>query len=115
MSRSILGKAIDERAVLDKSPLTTGFMAGLRAALVGAPLGAAIQAVQGKDVLTGAMLGAVIPGLIAGMAKGSTQKVENLANEAELRYYAGNIKSREPMFFMPPRQQLGKYFSRRYD
>jgi hypothetical protein len=115
MSRSFLSTGMDEAAHFEKSPVAEGFVAGLKAALLGAPVGAAVQALRGKDALTGALLGAVIPGLLAGLAKGGTRKLENLSTEADLRYHAQNIKDREPMFFMPPRQQLGRYFSRRYD
>lgn len=114
-NRSLVGTGIDEAVHLEKSPIAEGFVSGLKAALMGAPVGAMIQAARGKDPVAGALLGALIPGLIAGLAKGTTKKLENLNTEAALRYHAENIKNREPMFFMPPRQQLGRYFSRRYD
>lgn len=113
-SRSFIGEGLDQAVHFEKSPLTAGFMAALKAALLGAPLGAGIQAMRGHNAAAGALVGAVVPAVIAGISAASTQKVENLNTEAVLRYHAQNIKDREPLFFMPPRQYLGKYFSRRY-
>jgi hypothetical protein len=89
-------------------------MTGLKAALMGMPIGAGIQAVRGGNVAAGAALGALIPGLLAGLAAASEQKLENLNAEGMIRYHAQNIKDREPMFFMPPRQAMGKYFTRKF-
>ena len=114
-NRSLVGTGIDEATYLQKSPAAEGFMAGLKAALMAAPIGAGVQALRGKDPLIGAIIGAAGAGLVAGLARSSSRKLENLDTEAALRYHAQNIKEREPMFFMPPRQQLGRYFSRRYD
>jgi hypothetical protein len=113
-NRSYLGAGIDRSVTFREAPATSGFMTGLKAALIGAPVGAAVQALRGHDALAGALLGAIIPGLLAGLAKAGTKKLENLGTEAELRYHAQNIKDREPEFFLPPRQQMGKYFSRRF-
>lgn len=114
-NRSLIGTGIDEAVYLKRSPAAEGFMAGLKAALMAAPVGAAVQAARGKDAITGAIVGGIGAGVIAALAKGSTRKLENLDTEAELRYHAANIKGREPYFFLPPRQQMGRYFSRRYD
>lgn len=113
--RSYIGSGIDETVHFKESPISSGFMAGLKYALMGAPVGAAVEALRGHDALTGAVLGAVIPGVLAAIAKGGTKKLENLDTEAYLRYHAEQIKAREPEFFLPPRQYLGKYFSRRYE
>lgn len=113
-NRSYIGEGIDKATALRESPITKGFITGLKAALIGAPVGAAVQAFRGHDALTGAVLGAVIPGLLAGLASGGAKKLENLSAEADLRYHAQNIKDREPTFFLPPRSLMGKYFSRRY-
>lgn len=112
--RSLIGEGLDQTAYLERSPVTAGFMAGLKAAIIGAPVGAGVQALRGKDAATGALMGAVGAAIIAALAKSGKQKLENLNTEAALRYHADNIKSREPLFFMPPRQYMGKYFSRRY-
>jgi hypothetical protein len=113
--RSLVGKVIDTSAGVEKSPLTAGFVAGLKAALWGAPLGAGIQAVRGKDAVTGAAIGALAAGILAAISRSGQQKVQNLGAEASLRYHAGNIKDREPLFFMPPRQYMRQYFTRRYE
>jgi hypothetical protein len=113
--RSLVGTGIDEAVHLEKSPSVEGFLAGLKAALVGAPVGAAIAAAKGANPTAGALIGGASAGALIGILKGMTKKVENLDTEAALRYHALNIKSREPMFFMPPKQQLGRYFTRRYD
>lgn len=112
--RSILGEGIDKAVKLERSPLAEGFIAGFKAALLGAPLGAGIQAVRGKNPLVGALAGAILPGIVAGVSRAAAQKVENLNTEAAIRYHASNIKAREPLFFMPPQQYMGKYFSDRY-
>ena len=111
--RSFVGKTVDEAVAIERSPLVEGFIAGLKAALVGAPVGAAATSLAGKGALPGALAGALIPGLVAGLAAAGNQKMENLNTEAVIRYHTENIKQREPMFFMPPRQYMGKYFSRR--
>ena len=113
--RSLIGTGLDESAYIARSPVAEGFIAGLKAALMAAPIGAGVQAMRGKNPLVGALIGAAGAGLAVGLSKGSTKKLENLNTEADLRYHAEKIKEREPMFFMPPRQQLGRYFSRRYD
>lgn len=115
MSRSLVGVGLDRAATFEESPVTRGFMAGLKAAIIGAPVGAAVQAFRGHDALGGAVLGALIPGILAGLARAGAKKVQNLDTEAYLRYHADQIKSREPEFFLPPKQYLGKYFTRRYD
>ena len=115
MARSLIGETIDVAAQAEKSPLVEGFVAGLKAALLGAPIGAGVQALRDKSPMTGAVIGAVIPGLLAGLARAGEQKIENLGTEAALRYHAENIKEREPYFFMPPRHELGRYFSRRFE
>lgn len=114
-NRSLVGETIDKAVEFERSPMAEGFMAGLKAALIGAPIGAGVNALRGGGAGTGAIVGALIPGLIAGLARASTQKLENLNAEAALRYHTENIKAREPMFFMPPRQTLGRYFSRRFE
>lgn len=112
---SLIPKAMDEAAAFERSPAMAGLMAGLKAALVGAPIGAGVQAMRGQSAAGGAALGALIPGLLAGLGAASAQKLENLNTEAAMRYHAQNIKDREPMFFMPPRHAMGKYFSRRFE
>ncbi len=113
--RSLIGTGIDEAKHFEKSPVTEGFIAGLKAALLGAPVGASIQMMRGKNPVAGAVLGALVPGILAGLAASSEKKLENLSTEAAIRYHAQNIKEREPMFFMPPRQMLGRYFSRSFE
>lgn len=111
--RSLVGSGIDTATNIEKSPLAEGFVAGLKAALIGAPIGAAVQGMRGKDALHGALVAALVPGLLAAIARGSKKKLENLNAEAAIRYHAGNIRDREPLFFMPPKQYLGQYFTRR--
>lgn len=113
-NRGFVGSGIDRAIALEKSPTAEGFVAGLKAALIGAPMAAGIQALRGKDPVLGAILGAAVPGILAGIARASVQKIENLDSEANLRYHAQKIKEREPAFFLPPRQYMGRYFSERY-
>jgi hypothetical protein len=111
--RGLVAEGLDEVASLKRSPITAGFIAGLKAALLGAPIGAGIQAARGHSAMGGAVLGGLTTGLVAGITAGAAQKTENLNEEAYLRYYANNIKAREPMFFMPPRSQMARYFTTR--
>lgn len=111
--RGLINKGLDEAAAFERSPTAAGFIAGLKAALIGGPIGAGAFALKGGNPAMGALLGALIPGLVTGLSTASTQKLENLNTEAYMRYHAQNIKDREPMFFMPPRRYMAKYFTSR--
>lgn len=101
----------NEIGAVKRSPLAEGFMAALKAALIGAPIGAGVQALRGGNMATGAIAGALLPGFIAGFTRATEQKLNNLDTEAMIRYHTSNIRDREPYFFLPPRQKLGRYFT----
>jgi hypothetical protein len=111
--RGPIPTAIDEATFAEKSPFVEGFVTALKAAAIGAPMTAGIQALRGKDPVSGAIAGALLPGLTAGLLSAAKQKASNLRDEAVLRYHANRIKEREPYFFMPPRPYLGQLFTRR--
>lgn len=107
-----LTSAIEEGEAWQRSPFVQGLLAGAKGALIGGPTAAVIQLARGKSPILGAVLGAAATGLAAGLGKAVQQDIENQEQEAILRYHSERIKSREPMFFLPPPQRFGTLFSR---
>lgn len=112
LGKNLLTEGIEDTVHIQKSPFFEGFQRGLQAALIGAPTGAVVQAIRGKNPMLGAIMGAAVAGIPTGLAAAGAQKLDNLDQEAILRYHASRIKEREPLFFMPPPQHLGRVFSR---
>jgi len=110
--RGIVPSSIGETKYLEKSPFIQGFLAGLKGALIGAPTGAAIQAMRGKNPLLGAVIGGLGAGFASGLAKATAQKLENVSEEEALRYHVEQMKAREPFVFMPPPASFGRLFTR---
>ena len=104
--KSLSVKATEEGIVFERSPFIRGLLSGAKGALLGAAAGAAVQAVRGKSLIPGAVLGAIGTAIMAGAARSATQDLENQETEAKLRYHAERIKTREPYFFMPKRDTL---------
>lgn len=103
---------IRETKILESSPFVRGFLAGMKGAILGAPMGGFVQALRGKDPIMGAIVGGLGAALAAGGAKALTQSVENTEFEENMRYHVENMKDREPFLFMPPAQQMGGLFTR---
>lgn len=110
--KSLLTSTIEEGEAWQRSPFVQGLLAGAKGVLIGGPTAAAIQLARGKSPIMGALVGAAATGLVAGLGKAVQQDVENQEQEAILRYHAERIKSREPLFFLPPPQRFGALFSR---
>lgn len=111
MAYDPISSSFEEAHKFDRSPFVQSFLAGTKGALLGGPLAAGIQALRGKSATTGAVVGALGAGLAAGLAKAVERKMENLNQEAVLRYHAEQILSREPYFFMPPPVRFGQLFT----
>jgi hypothetical protein len=107
--------AFEEAQTFERSPTTQAILAGIKGALLGGPIAAGIQALRGKSATTGAILGVLGGGVAAALAKGVERKLENLNNEAVLRYHAEQILNREPYFFMPSPQNMRQVFTGFHD
>ena len=107
--------ALENVEALDKSPFVQGLLAGAKGALVGGPLGAAIQYARGKSVGFGALAGALGAGAVTALARATRQDVSNQVEEGRLRYFVGRMKAREPLVFMPPAHHFGPLFTRFHD
>lgn len=110
--RSPVTQGIEETVHWQKSPFIQGFLTGVKGALLGAGAGSAVQAVRGKSIGAGALIGGLGTGVLAGIAKAIGQDLENVNREAAIRYHAHRIMDREPLFFMPPPTYMGRIFSR---
>lgn len=98
--------AIEEDVRVRKSPHVEGMIQGAKAAIVAAPLGAAVQALRNRNPWGGAAVAGLGAGAIAGLLGAAAQKYRNLQTEAELRYHMRNLVDREPMVAMPEPQAL---------
>jgi hypothetical protein len=107
-----IASAIRETKYLESSPFIQGFLAGVKGALLGAPMGGFVQALRGKDPIIGAIVGGLGAGLVSGGVKALSQSVNNSEFEENLRYHVGNMKDREPFTFLPPPQHMQGLFSR---
>jgi hypothetical protein len=97
-----------EKNTWEKSPTVQGALGALRGAAVGAPVVGFANALRGGSPLLGGIAGALGLGILAGLYSATQQRVENIDREAGLRYYAEQLKGREPFFFMPPPRLLDK-------
>jgi hypothetical protein len=110
--KSLATKQLEAIAEWERSPFIRGLLTGAKGAIVGGAAGAAAQAIRGKSMLPGAILGALGTGLLAGAAKAAAQDISNQESEAALRYHAERIKTREPYFFLPKKKELIPLFRR---
>jgi len=110
--RGVVPTLVGDTIGIEKSPFVQGFLAGVRGLLIGAPAGAAVQAIRGKNPIMGAIIGGLGAGLLGGITKGLAQKVDNVDVEENLRYHALRMKAREPLLFMPPPSVFSNVFSR---
>ena len=108
--KNFITNGIEDAVYLQRSPVAEGVAQGTKAALIGAPVGALVNALRGKDPLIGSIIGALSLGIPAALAGSTSQKLSNLDNEAIIRHHAKNIKKREPAFFMPPPEYFGPSF-----
>jgi hypothetical protein len=111
-NRGVLPEFVGAGITLEKSPFVRGFLAGIKGALIGAPTGAAVQLMRGKNPVLGAILGGLGAGVLSGVSRGLAQKAENIDVEEAMRYHALQMKSREPFLFMPPPSAFGSVFRR---
>ncbi len=94
-NKSIITDAIEEDVRWKKSPTVQGVIEGLKAGVMAAPLGASVQGIRGKNMVAGAIGTGVATGLIMGGLAAAVQKLRNIREEANLRYHAQNMMSRE--------------------
>ena len=106
--RGLVPSSLGETTHWEKSPFIQGFIAGFKGALMGAPAGAAVQAIRGKDPIIGALIGGLGVGVLSGVARASAKKLESVSAEEAMRYHILQMKGREPFVFMPPSSLLQK-------
>lgn len=110
--RGPVGKYIEDTQQWERSPFIRGLLSGTKSALMAAPIGAAVQAIRGKNALVGALVGALGAGLTVGISRAVDQDVKNQIQEGDLKFYAERLKESEPLVFMPPAPMFGKLFSK---
>ena len=113
-SRNPLAYALDEAAEVEKSPKVEGAIQGAKAAVIAAPLGAAIQALRGKNPYVGALIAGLGVGATAGAAAAAVQKYKNMRQEADLRYHLRNMVDREPGVALPDNNFVSGFNNVRY-
>jgi len=92
---------LEQDAEFNKSPKVEGVLQGAKAALLAAPLGAAVQALRNKSPGMGALVTGLGAGLLAGLSAAAVQKYRNLKTEADMRYHLRNMVEREPTVMLP--------------
>ena len=100
-TRNPLDYYMDEAARLEKSPQVEGIMQGAKAAIMAAPVGAAVQALRSKNPYMGAIIAGLGAGALAGLSAAAIQKYKNLQVEAGMRYHLRNMIDREPTVGLP--------------
>ena len=103
--------AIDTESALSQSPMIEGFLQGSKAAILAAPIGAAVQALRNKSPSAGALIAGLGAGALAGLTAASIQKYKNLKQEANIRYHLRNMIEREPEVTGPEVQYLQPAFN----
>ena len=103
----MLERYLDAEVELDKSPKIEGFTQGAKAAVVAAPIGAAIQALRGKSPAVGAIASGLAVGMVAGLAAASVQKYKNMQAESQMKYHIQNVMDRNPTMFQQPQFSQG--------
>ena len=101
--KNIITESMEEAAEWEKSPTAQGLIEGIKAGLMAAPIGGSVQGLRGKNIVSGAVGTGLATGLLVGGLAAAVQKLKNLRAEADLRYHARNMISREPSVFVPPR------------
>jgi hypothetical protein len=102
MAKGPILLGMEEKARIEKSPLIQGAVTGLKGAALGAPFGAAIGLMSGKNPFFTGFLGASILGAAMGAGAAALQDLHNKETESGLRVNLENLKGREPTFFSPP-------------
>jgi len=100
-TRNPLEYYVDETARLERDPKVEGVMQGVKAAVMAAPVGAAIQALRSKNPYMGALIAGLGAGALAGASAAAIQKYKNLQTEAAMRYHMRNMVEREPTVALP--------------
>jgi hypothetical protein len=99
---------VEQDIQIQKSPITAGIIEGAKAAVIAAPMGAAIQGLRGKNMYLGGFVSGLGAALAAGLSAAGIQKFENVKQEAKLRYHMRNLIDREPAVFLPDPQDLNQ-------
>ena len=103
----MLQRYLDTEAEFEKSPKIEGLVQGGKAALLAAPLGAAVQALRGKSPAVGGAAAGFGAGILIGLAAAAAQKFKNMQTEAQMKYHIQNISDDQP--------QLTPMFSRGFE
>lgn len=98
--------AMEEDVRFKKSPKVEGALQGAKAAVIAAPIGAAVQALRGKSPTMGALVAGLGAGALMGLSAAAVQKYRNLKQESELRYHLRNMVEREPTVALPGPQAM---------
>jgi hypothetical protein len=94
----VFDSLLDVRANAIKSPKVEGIIEGSKAAILAAPLAAAVQAIRGRSPTLGAIGGGVVAGSLVGLIAAGIQKYRNMRAESEMQYHIDNIyQPRNPM------------------
>ena len=111
-NRGLLDDGLSGIQTWQKSPFIQGLLSGVKGAIFGAGAGSAVNALRGKSVGAGALVGGIGAGLISGLIRAASQEIENTNQEAAMQYHLNRIGDREPMFFMPPPRVIGPLLHR---
>lgn len=87
---------VERDVQLKKDPRVEGALQGAKAALLAAPIGAAVQALRDKSPAMGALVSGLGAGLLVGLSAAAIQKYRNIRTEANMRYHLRNMVDREP-------------------
>ena len=106
----LISEGLSAAQTYQKSPFIQGFLAAIKGSLLGAGAGTLVNAVRGKNPVSGAIIGGLGAGIISGLARAASQEVDNRNEEAALRYHLLRIGDREPTIYMPPPKVMGPLF-----
>ena len=99
---------VEQEEFLERDPRVEGMSQGAKAAIVAAPIGAAVQALRGKSPAVGALVAGLGAGALLGLSSAAIQKYRNLRYESGLRYHLRNMVDREPTVALPEPQALNQ-------
>ena len=97
----LLARFLNIRTDVEKSPKIEGAYQGTKAAIIAAPLGAAIQALRGKNPYLGAAAAGISAGALTGLVAAASQKYKNMRTEAQMGYHLENM----PEFYNQPQEE----------
>ena len=85
-------RAFDTKSEIQKSPKVEGIIQGAKAAVIAAPIAAAIQALRNKNPIIGGVLAGLAAGATVGAGAAAMQNLRNTEIESDMRYHLGNIQ-----------------------